>query len=67
MIKKAGLVVCLLAFLGILLSGCETTKYVAGGVVVGVVKGVTEGVPKDIKDTSNALSKTDDWIKDNMW
>lgn len=46
--------------LGIVLCvGCETTKNVA--------KGVAEGVPKDIKNTASAISKTDDWMKKNLW
>ncbi|MCM8800789.1 MAG: hypothetical protein NC912_02070 [Candidatus Omnitrophica bacterium] len=56
MFKRLNLMVSLILFFCLLtLIGCQTTK------------GIIEGIPKDIRDTYKALSKIDNWLRENLW
>ena len=43
----------------ILISGCSTVTYTAGGFALGLAK--------DVKDTYNTLDKADKWFQEHYW
>lgn len=63
MLMKASPVMVVILFLSaILIAGCETSK----GVAIGI--GATaQGLVKDTKNFWHTASKTDDWIRKNLW
>jgi hypothetical protein len=63
-LKPALLAIILLST--ILVSGCETTKGVAGGLGTTVL-GTAQGVAKDTNILWQAALKIDNWIRENLW
>jgi len=64
MAKKNMLVLCAAIFLGVvLLAGCQTSKAIGNG----LAEGFTDGIYKDTKGACGWVSKTDAWIKKNLW
>lgn len=60
--RKSILISIFLLQIIILLSGCETTKSLAGS-----IRGIAEGITKDAKNAWKTIAKADDWMRENLW